>query len=317
MKGKGYLIALGAFVFILLIVFLAAAFTVDERDQVIITRFGKPVRDAITEPGLHFKMPFIEKVHTFEERIMEWDSDHREIPTKDKKFIQVDATARWRIIDPLKYFKRVNNERQAQSRLDDIVGGAMKNVISNMNLIESIRSSNREFIEEEDALITEYDVSEYKIEVGRHAIGKQIKESSNPNLVDFGIELVDVRLRRINYVESVRREVYHRMISERNRIAEFYRSEGQGKMMEIEGEREKELKIIESRAYRTAEEIRGEADAEATRVYAEVYGADPEFYMFLKILDSYEEALGEDVDLILTTDSDFFRYLKSIGPLEK
>jgi membrane protease subunit HflC len=313
MKSKAIAVLVVILVVVFLIAFFAAAYTVDETEQVIITQWGRPVGDPILTPGIHFKTPFIQEVHRFEKRIMEWDSDHREIPTKDKKFIKVDATARWRIEDPLKYFKAVNNEIAAQTRLDDIVGGATKNVITSLDLIESVRSTNREFaVVEEDMFGASMDMEEYNIDVGRHKLGERIKTQANPDLKDFGIELLDVRLRRINYVESVRREVYQRMISERNRMAEFYRSEGAGKQMEIEGKREQELKTIESGAYKQAEDIRGQADAEAVKIYAEAYSADPEFYAFLKTLESYETIMDEGVELILTTDSDFFKYLKSM-----
>lgn len=312
MRSKGIAVLLGFVAFIFVALFFSSAYIVDMTEQVIITRFGKPVGDPILDPGLHFKTPFVEDVHRFEKRVMEWDSDHREIPTNDKKFIKVDATARWRIDNALAYFKTVGTEYNAQLRLNDIVGGATKDVITSVDLIESVRSTNREFAIVDDTVGEAYDMEEYRIDVGRHEIGKRIKERANPNLEEFGIQLLDVRLRRINYVESVRREVYQRMISERNRMAEFYRSEGAGKQMEIEGEREKELKIISSDAYRQAEEIRGEADAEAVRIYAEAFGEDPEFYSFLKTLESYENSIGEGTDLILTTESDFFRYLKTI-----
>ncbi|MFH2002128.1 MAG: protease modulator HflC [Planctomycetota bacterium] len=313
MKLKGSVALAGFLALILAILFFSAAYTVDMAEQVIITRFGKPVGDAIIDPGLHFKTPFVEDVHRFEKRVMEWDSDHREIPTNDKKFIKVDATARWRIKNPLEYFKRIGNEFNAQSRLNDIVGGATKDVITSLDLIESVRSTNREFSMMEETFEGQNDMGDYKTEVGRHKISKRIQERAKPSLEEYGIELIDVRLRRINYVESVRSEVYQRMISERNRMAEFYRSEGAGKQMEIEGEREKELKIISSEAYRQAEEIRGQADAEAVRIYAEAFGQDPEFYSFLKTLETYESTIDQGTDLILTTNSDFFKYLKSIG----
>lgn len=300
--------------FVVLFILVTGTYVVDETQQVVITQFGRPVGEPVTSPGLHLKMPFIQEVHYFEERVMEWNSDHREIPTQDKKFIKADATARWRIVDPLRYFKRIATEAQAQSRLDDIVGGAMKNVITSLNLIESVRSSNRSFdVVEEDTFGSEQALEEYQIGVGRHKIGDMIREQANPNLNEFGVQLLDVRLRRINYVETVRREVYKRMISERNRMAEYYRSEGVGKQMKIEGERERELKTIESGAYRQAEEIKGEADAEAARIYAEAYSEDPEFFNFLKTLESYEAAIDRNVDLILTTNSDFFRLFKSMN----
>ncbi len=300
--------------FLLLVALLLGAYTLDETEQAVITQFGRPVGDPVKSPGIHFKIPFIQDVHRFEKRVIEWNSDHREIPTQDKKFIKADATARWKIVDPLPYFTRINTEDAAQSRLDDIVGGAMKNVITSLNLIESVRSSNRVFDQvEEDTFGTESNPEDYRIAVGRNVIGKMIRDQANPNLIEFGIQLLDVRLRRINYVETVRREVYQRMISERNRMAEYYRSEGVGKQMNIEGERERELKTIESSAYKRAEEIKGEADAEAARIYAEAYGEDAEFYAFLTTLESYEVALEEGVELVLTTNTDFLKYLKSVS----
>jgi len=294
------------------ILFSSAAYTVDETEQAVITQFGRPVGAPVLDPGLHFKTPFIQDVHRFEKRIMEWDSENNEVPTKDKKFIQVDCTARWRIVDPLEYFKKVQTEAKAQSRLDDIVEGAIHEVIPSLELIESVRTSNRPFLAVDAAFKTEYDSEEYTITTGRHKIGEMIRDICTPKVEPFGIELVDVRLRRINYVKQVRDDIYHRMISERNRIAEYYRSEGLGKQLEIEGKREKELKTIESKAYRDAEEIKGKADAEAASIYALAYGEDPEFYAFLTTLEAYETTITQGVDLILTTDSDFFRYLKSM-----
>ena len=312
MKSKALMTLMALVAFVLLVVFFAAAYTVDETEQVIITQFGRPVGAPILTPGLHFKKPFIQEVHRFEKRVMEWDSLKREIPTKEKRYIQVDSTARWRISDPLEYFKKVRTEANAQSRLDDFLEGATREVIASLNLIESVRSTNRPFSIEDDQLTQEIDRSTYEIEVGRHKIGQRIQEICISKLKDFGIELLDVRLRRINYIESVRREVYHRMIYERQRMAEYYRSEGMGKRMEIEGQTQKDLKIIESNAYRQAQEIRGQADAEAARVYAEAYGADPDFYAFLKTLESYEKTMGEEMDLIMSTNSDFFKYLKTM-----
>ncbi|MHC4943188.1 MAG: protease modulator HflC [Planctomycetota bacterium] len=316
MKSKAIISLLVIIGILLLISFFAAVYTVDMTEQVIITQFGRPVGDPVLTPGLHFKTPFIQQVHRFEKRIMEWDSEKREIPTKEKRYIQVDSTARWRIADALEYFKKVGTEVKAQTRLDDFLESATREVVAGLNLIESVRSSNRPFAIVDDELLADSDKSDYQIVLGRHKIGERIKEICEPKLKDFGIELLDVRLRRINYIESVRLEVYSRMISERQRIAEFYRSQGTGMMREIEGKTQKELKIIESSAYRQAEEIRGHADAEAVRIYAETYGADPEFYAFLKTLESYEKTLDEGVDLILSTESDFFKYLKTMGQAE-
>lgn len=315
MKIKA-LSTLGIIVIVLLVVlFLSAAYTVDMTEQVIITQFGRPVGEPVVTPGIHFKTPFIQEVHRFEKRIMEWDSEKREIPTKEKRYIQVDSTARWRIANALEYFKKVRHEGNAQSRLDDFLESATREVIASLNLIESVRSTNRTFSIINDELIDQSELVAYQISVGRHKIGELIKGICEPKLRDFGIELLDVRLRRINYIETVRNEVYQRMISERQRIAEFYRSQGMGMRMEIEGKAAKELKIIVSTAYRQAEEIRGQADAEAVRIYAEVYGANPEFYAFFRTLESYEKTIDDGVDLILTTNSDFFKYLKSMGEM--
>ncbi len=310
MKGLTVLVLIVAAVG--LIILFNAAYTVDETEQVIITQWGKPVGDPITKPGLQFKVPFIQDVNRFEKRLMEWDGDEEQVPTLDKKFILVDSTARWLIKDPLKFFTSVRNEMGAQSRIDDIVDGATRAVISSLNLIETVRTTNRKFADDEDQLIkSEKDLEQFHVDVGRHEIGVMIKEKCIPELEPFGIVLVDVRLRRINYVPDVRRKVYDRMKSERRRMAEFYRSEGLGKKAGIDGQREKELRIISSGAYRKAEEIRGEADAEATKVYAESYGADPEFYAFLKKLESYKEALAGRVNLVISTDSFFFSLLKN------
>ena len=300
---------------VLIILLASGAYRLDEKEKAIITQFGKIVGEPVTAPGLHFKVPFIQDVTFFEKRIMEWSGDATQIPTKDKRFIWVDSTARWVIDDPKLYFTSVRIEREAQSRLDDILNSAMKEVISSLDLIESVRSSNREFVFVDDMMGATDEMTEAKlteITVGRHKIGERVKVIASDKLERMGIKLVDIRLRRINYVESVRTKVYDRMISERNRMAEFFRSEGEGRRMEIEGQKEKELKKILSGAYKEAEEIRGRADAEATRIYAEAYNADPEFYGFLKTLEGYKNTVGAGTDLILSTDSDYFRFLKSI-----
>jgi len=317
MKGLVILViivaALGA------IVFFNSVYTVDETEQVIITQWGKPVGDPITAPGLKFKTPFVQEVNRFEKRLIEWDGDPEQVPTLDKKFIKVDSTARWRITDPLKFFTSVKDENGAQSRLDDIVDGATRAIISSLNLIESVRTTNRAFPkeDEEEFIQSQTSQSEIHVNVGRHKIGLMIREKCKPELEPLGIELVDVRLRRINYVPEVRRKVYERMVSERERMAEYYRSEGLGQKAQIDGQREKELKTISSEAYMKAEKIRGKADAGATRIYAESYGADPEFYAFLKMLDSYKEALKGDVNLVISTDSFFFSLLQDPGEIKE
>jgi membrane protease subunit HflC len=289
-------------------------YTLNEAEQVIITFYGDPVGDAITTPGLHFKVPFFYTVNRFDKRWLAWDGDANQITTKDKKFIWVDTYARWRIQDPLKYFQSVQNERGAQSRLDDVIDGATRNAVASMDLIEIVRSSNREFeITEELEEFAGQDV-QAEIVGGRDQLVEDILVNSSVVTPNFGIELVDVQFKRINYVEEVQAKVYERMISERQRIAERSRSEGQGRSAEIRGQKEKELLEIESEAYKTAEEIRGKADAEATAIYANAYNRDPDFYQFMKTLETYRNSLDQDVTLILSSNSEFLKYLKSSNP---
>lgn len=300
-------------VFILGLIFLASGlYTVRMSEQVIITRFGKPIGDSIKEPGLYWKKPFVEKVNSFEKRILEWDGDPNQIPTADKKYIWVDTYARWKIIDPLKFFKSVRNETGAHARLDDIIDAATRDAVTAHVLLEVVRNTNREMAMAEVELALAEDVL-IPIEWGREKITREILDRAAQMVPQYGIELVDVRIKKINYVEEVRRKVYERMISERTRIAEKYRSEGQGKKAEIEGQMEKELQRITSEAYRTAQEIKGQGDAEATRIYAEAYNNDPEFYSFLNTLETYKETLDEDTWLILTTDSEYLKYLKNLS----
>jgi len=303
------LIAIVAFV--ILIVILNSFYIVFEYDQVIITQFGEPIGDAVTKPGLHMKVPFIQKANRFEKRWLEWDGDANEIPTKDKKYIWVDTYARWRISEPLIFFQRVRDERGAQTRIDDIIDGETRDAVASFDLIEIVRSSNREFEITEETAILDIAAAVTEISIGREKIAQIILEKSSQKTPEIGIELIDVRIKRINYVEAVQREVFERMKAERKRIASKYRSEGDGKSAEIRGEKEKELKRIQSGAYRTAQEIKGKADAEATRIYARAYNLDPEFYQFTKTLEMYTTSLDKDTWLLLSTDSEFLKYLKS------
>ncbi|GMR23671.1 MAG: protease modulator HflC [Acidobacteriota bacterium] len=286
-------------------------YVVHQTEQAIITQFGEPVGDAITTPGLHFKLPWIQKVLRFDKRWLPWDGDANQIPTKDKKFIWVDTYARWRIADPLAFYTAVRNERQAQSRLDDIIDGETRNAVASYNLIEIVRSSDREFevTEELGGFIDEAVVQE--IVSGRDAITRSILQKASLVTPNFGIELVDVQFKRINYTEEVRESVYQRMISERRRIAEQSRSEGQGRSAEIRGQKERDLQQIESEAFKTAEETRGLADAEATQIYASAYSKDPDFYQFLKTLETYRSSLDKDATLVLSSNSEFLKFLKS------
>lgn len=297
--------------FAILIVLLNAFYVVSETKQVIITQFGQPIGDAIIKPGLHLKVPFIQKANYFEKRWLEWDGDANQIPTKDKKFIWVDTYARWRISDPLVFFQRLRDERGAQSRIDDIIDGQTRNVIANFDLIEIVRSSNREFELTEELAILDIAADIPEIETGREKIAQLILEKSSEITPELGVELRDVKIKRINYVEEVQRKVFDRMISERKRIAAKYRSEGDGKSAEIRGEKERELKKIQSEAYRKAQEIKGKADAEATRIYANAYNLDPEFYQFMKTLETYVSTMDKDTWLLLSTDAEFLKYLKS------
>jgi len=292
-----------------LIVLGSAAYVVNETEQVVITQFGDPVGDPVTNPGIHFKVPFIQAANYFDKRFLEWDGDANQIPTKDKRYLWVDTYARWRIVDPLKFFQRVNDERGAQSRLDDIIDGETRNSLARNNLVEVVRSTNREpedvlvESEEETAILEE-------IEKGRMGITQDILEQASKRVEDLGIELIDVRLKRINYVEEVQKDVFERMIAERKRIAERYRSEGEGEAARIRGERDRDLKKIQSEAYREAQEVRGKADGEAADIYAEAYNRDAAFYAFTKSLETYEATVDSQTTLVLTTNSDLLRFVK-------
>ena len=288
-----------------------------EGKQAVITQFGRPIGGPVTEAGLHFKVPFIQKVNYFEKKILEWDGYANQIPTKDKKYILLDTTARWRINDPLKFFQSVYDERGAQGRLDDIIDSAARDAITAHNLIEIVRSSNRivtelEALQEEKEFIEEGALESVK--VGREKIREEILMTAQELAPQYGIELIDVRVKRVNYIEEVRHKVYDRMIAERKRAAEKYRSEARGISAEIQGKTEKELKIILSKAYKDAQGVKGEADAKATQIFADAYGRDPEFFSFLKTLETYKETVDENTILMLTTDSEYFKYLKDIMP---
>ncbi|MDI6844581.1 MAG: protease modulator HflC [Candidatus Saccharicenans sp.] len=311
MKSSTLKILIAIIIVVFLLALLDAVYVVSETNQVIITQFGEPIGGAVTSPGLHFKVPFIQKANYFEKRWLEWDGDANQIPTKDKKYIWVDTYCRWRISDPLVFYQRVKDERGAHSRLDDVVDGETRNVIASYDLIEIVRSTNREFALSEESALLDYSEVIGKIQVGRARIAEMILERASKITPEFGVELKDVRIKRVNYVDEVQKKVFDRMIAERKRIASRYRSEGDGRSAEIRGQKERELKIITSEAYRRAQEIKGKAEAEATRIYAEAYNLDPEFYQFLKTLETYRQTLAQRTWLILTTNSEFLKYLKS------
>lgn len=311
MKGS-----IGILGFIIIAVALAVMggvfYVVPETEQVIITQFGEPIGEPVTTPGLHVKMPFVQVANFFQKRFLEWDGDSNQLPTRDKRFIHVDAYARWRITDPLKFFQRLRDERGAQSRLDDILDGETRNTVANHDLIEVVRSSNRDFVVVDELGVGGEDESvRPTIEFGRDALASEVLAAAQQRTADLGIEILDFRFKRINYVEEVRVEVYNRMISERQRIAEQFRSEGAGEAARINGEKERELASIRSEAYREAQEVMGQADAQAADIYARAYSADADFYRFVKTLEVYRETLGQDTTLLLGTDGEFLRYLDS------
>lgn len=293
----------------------SAAFIVDEADQAIIVQFGEPRGDVISQPGLHWKLPFIQEVRRFDKRLLIWDGDVTQIPTLGREFIVVDATARWRIVDPLQFLRSVRDERGGRNRLDDILDSVVRDIISGTELEEIVRSEDwsvdLEDLDEveqerEDIALTE------RPKLGREKLEAAILESASSLMPDLGIELKDVRIKRLNYIDSVREQVENRMISERQAIAARFRAEGEGRSLQIIGEMERELRRISSEAGRQAEEIRGKADAEATRIYGDAFGADPEFYAFMRTLETYR-VLGSNATLMIRADSDLFRYLEHRG----
>jgi membrane protease subunit HflC len=300
------------------VVLYESAFVVSETDQVVITQFGRIVREPITEPGLRFKLPFIEKANFFPKNIQEWDGEPGQIPTLDKTFIWVDAFARWKIVDPVKFFQTVNNRFNATSRLNDIIDPAVRNFITSHRLIDAVRKSNRELdITEVGLEDHEKKPQVYVITLGREKITQGVLEQAQPKVAQFGIELVDVKIKGINYVEEVRKSVYDRMIAERKQIAEKFRSEGKGEAQKVLGQKERDLQLITSEAYRIAQEVKGKADAEAAKIYAEAYGVDPDFYAFTQTLEAYNESLSKDTSLLLSTDSELLKYFKGIPEKSK
>lgn len=299
------------------IVASGALYTVDETERVIITQFGKPVGEIINEAGLKVKVPFIQTVNRIEKRILVWDGAANDMPTKDKLYITVDTFGRWRIKDPLQYFLRLRDERSAQSRLEDILGSETRNAVARHELIEIIRTS-KDRSPEVDPMLAEVDISTLlPITKGRKSIEADIFDAASGKLEEFGIELLDIRFKRINYNESVRQKIYARMISERDQIAERFRSEGAGEAARINGNKERELQKIVSEAYRTIQTIQGDADAEATDIYARSYNQSPaaaDLYLFTKTLETYRSVIDSNTTLILSTDSDLMSLLKSMNP---
>ena len=301
---------------LLAVVLLASSiYVVSEWEQVIVTEFGKPVGDPVTEPGLYFKIPFIQTATSFEKRILEWDGEARDILTSDKETIMVNTMARWKIVEPLKFYQKLKTIDHGQGVLDEKIGSAVQKVIKAHPLMEVLRNVQRELTYTTTELEEIETAKKISISIGRDGVVDKILKMAQAGLSEeFGMELVDVRIKQINYVEEVISKIYHRMRSERRRIKDRYEAEGTKRKEEIEGDVDHEKAKLESEGYRESKEIRGKADAKALRIYAEAYQQDPEFYSFLKTLETYEESLGKDTHLILSTDSEFFRYLKDFMP---
>ncbi|MBN2275441.1 MAG: protease modulator HflC [Bacteroidales bacterium] len=301
-------------ILVLLILLFSSTYIVSETNQVIITQFGKPVGNVKNTPGLKLKTPFIQKANYFEKRFLEWDGSPDQVPTKDKKYIFVDTYARWQITDPLQFFKRLTDERGAQTRLDDILDGETRDYIAAHNIEEAVRTSNRQPVLG-DSISELLGDTLMMIEVGREIIQNKIQESANAKASDLGIVILDFRFKRINYIEDVRQQVYARMNSERFRIADKFRSEGQGEASRINGEKERDLKKIQSEAFRDAEEIKGKADATAAAIYASAYdrsAASRDLYAFLKSLETFERTFDNKTSIIISTDSELYKYLKGM-----
>jgi len=313
-------VAISAILVLGVFILMNSIYTVSEVQQMIITQFGKPVGAPVTTAGLKVKLPFIQQVNPIDKRILEWDGSPSDMPTKDKLYISVDLFARWRITDPLQYFLRLRDERSAQSRLDDILGSEIRNAVAKHELIEIIRTT-KDRVPLRDTLLTgtelESDVGMLvPIQKGRKLVEQEIFAAAAEKVRVFGIELLDIRFKRINYNESVRPKIYDRMISERRQIAERFLSEGNGEAARIRGNRVRDLDKIQSEAYKEVEEIRGAADAQATAIYAKAYNQSREaveFYEFTRTMQSYKSIIGEDTTLVLSTDSDLFKFLKGMN----
>ncbi len=302
---------------VIAVILSGTLFVIDQAEQGILVQFGRPVGEVVTEPGLHWKVPFIQEVRRFDKRLLAWDGEVSQIPTLGREFIVVDTTARWRIVEPLQFLRSVRDESGARARLDDIIDSVVRDIVSGADLEEIVRSHDWDVdIDEldDEALIRE-DVDLESPKMGRERLEQQMLASASRLMPEMGIEIADVRIKRINYIDSVRRQVESRMIAERQSIAARFRSEGEGRSQEILGQMERQLLQIRSEAERQAQEIRGKADAEATRIYGQAYGLDPEFFAFFRTLESYN-ALGENTTLLIGADAEFFHYLKSSGQPE-
>lgn len=312
--SKKKLIISGVIALVLFIGLMSSAYVVNEKEQVVITQFGKPIGVAVTSPGINFKIPFIQDANVFDKRYLEWDGDANQIPTKDKKFIFIDTYARWQITDPLQFYKRLTNERGAKSRLNDILDGETRDYIANHDLVEAVRNSNRT-ARVTDTLTEPSSDTLIDIKIGRGRIEKMILKTANERASDLGIVILDFKIKRLNYVEEVRENVFRRMNSERFRIADKFRSEGQGEASKINGEKVRDLKTIQSMAFEQSEMIKGKADAAAAAIYAKAYNQSTQsknLYSFLKSMETFEKTFDKNTSVILSTDSEVYKYLKSM-----
>ena len=307
--GKFFSVLITVFIFAIVLIFGGAFYIVNESEQVVITQFGKPVGNPITTPGLKLKKPFLETANYFDKRFIAWDGEPKQVSTRDKRFININTYARWRISDPLQYAKRLFDESKALTRLGSVLEGATQNAIANHDLIELVRSSNRTYVSGQENSDEKSNKEKAIIKSGRDELTKEILALAKESTSDLGIEILDFKFKRINYVPEVRQKVYERMISERKRIAEEFRSQGAGESARISGQKDRDLKEITSDAYRRSQEIKGRADGEAANIYAGAYNKNPSFYRFMRTMEIYREALDDETVLVLSTEGEFLKYL--------
>ena len=310
--GKFFSVLITVFIFAIVLILGGAFYIVNESEQVVITQFGKPVGDPITNPGLKLKKPFLETANYFDKRFIAWDGEPKQVSTRDKRFININTYARWRISDPLQYAKRLFDESKALTRLGSVLEGATQNAIANHDLIELVRSSNRDYVSGQENSDEKSNKEKAIIESGRDELTKEILALAKESTKDLGIEILDFKFKRINYVPEVRQKVYERMISERKRIAEEFRSQGAGESARISGQKDRDLKEITSDAYRRSQEIKGRADGEAANIYAGAYNKNPSFYRFMRTMEIYRETLDDETVLVLSTEGEFLKYLGTI-----
>jgi len=307
--GKFFRVLIIVFIFVIVLIFGGAFYIVNESEQVVITQFGKPVGSPITTPGLKLKKPFLETANYFDKRFIAWDGEPKQVSTRDKRFININTYARWRISDPLQYAKRLFDESKALTRLGSVLEGATQNAIANHDLIELVRSSNRDYVSGQVNSDEKSNKEKAIIKSGRDELTKEILALAKESTKDLGIEILDFKFKRINYVPEVRQKVYERMISERKRIAEEFRSQGAGESARINGQKDRDLKEITSDAYRRSQEIKGKADGEAANIYAGAYNKNPSFYRFMRTMEIYRETLDDETVLVLSTEGEFLKYL--------